>query len=891
MIFESILITNLDRKRLCELLDNTDKIPRNIELKEAANEISELTFDLPMDNPKSEFIQNENMVFANNQYYLIKESDIVYGNDGTRLVSVICRHLSSTLADQLISHGEIEPMPLVNLIKAALCYYGDTPTLGWSVGEITVKDPSAYRGLEEADESVFTTLSDIASKYDGVLEFDSVDMKVNMRAANDKSNPVAVFKASRNLKEFDIKYDTSELYTRLYCFGAEDSEGNKVDIMSVNPTGLPYIDNFSYFKALGYTDDYIKSHPEMFVRQNIWENSSYSSAQDVFNEGKKQSEKYSMPKTTINITGIHTDTAFGEKLAALKVGDCVKVYNEDLDVTILCNVSSISYTHDEYWLINIEVTEDLVTDSIVTNIINSVSQVVDKNTNTLIADKIVGIINGINAQLKVQRNAAKKIEARPLFMEDIDPNSPLFGATCWGTNGIEFSKRRSGNDWVWDTAMNANGIIATAIITGILSDRFGKFYLDMDTGELRMKDGTFTGTLQGSAFNGGSINIGNSSFLVDGNGNVTMKKGSISIGGKFSVDSAGNMKATNGNFTGKIDAESGTVGGWTIRNNVMVKEFDRYLDYTAADYEAVKQIILRDDGATESEIKKYDIDYSGYISSADYAIIKNIVDGVHGRNWRYTFTLNPSDPFGIMSMTLRDLSSGFTRTENMSIGSASIESINGIRKTANNSNFRKDVTANSFGLNGSGSLYGVWADAKKHDIVSHDGYLTAYFGAGDFSNETVTNLRGKYVKLYNHSGGYCRVNNAAITSDRNLKTDFRNFTKKHEDFFMKLNPQIFKYENGTAKRDHFGFVAQDVEQALTDSGLSTEEFAGVIIDKGIAKTEDDVEVNFLVDKGISEMHLLRMEEFISLNTHMLQNAYKRIEELEKRIKTLEEGEQ
>ena len=58
MIFESILITNLDRKRLCELLDNTDKIPRNIELKEAANEISELTFDLPMDNPKSEFIQD-----------------------------------------------------------------------------------------------------------------------------------------------------------------------------------------------------------------------------------------------------------------------------------------------------------------------------------------------------------------------------------------------------------------------------------------------------------------------------------------------------------------------------------------------------------------------------------------------------------------------------------------------------------------------------------------------------------------------------------------------------------------------------------------------------------------------------------------------------------------
>ena len=131
------------------------------------------------------------------------------------------------------------------------------------------------------------------------------------------------------------------------------------------------------------------------------------------------------------------------------------------------------------------------------------------------------------------------------------------------------------------------------------------------------------------------------------------------------------------------------------------------------------------------------------------------------------------------------------------------------------------------------------------------------------------------------------MNNAAITSDKNLKTDFRNFNELHEMFFMKLQPQVFKYENGTAKRDHFGFVAQDVEQALEDIGLSTNDFAGVIIDKSITKTEDDEDVNSLVDKGITEMHLLRMEEFIALNTHMLQKAHARIAKLEERIKKLE----
>ena len=181
----------------------------------------------------------------------------------------------------------------------------------------------------------------------------------------------------------------------------------------------------------------------------------------------------------------------------------------------------------------------------------------------------------------------------------------------------------------------------------------------------------------------------------------------------------------------------------------------------------------------------------------------------------------------------------------------------------------------------------IWDDGAMHDIVSIAAdNLNAYFGPGNISRETVTNIRGKYVKLYNHSGGYCRVNGAAITSDKNLKTDVRKFNEAHEIFFKKLQPQIFKYENGTARRDHFGFIAQDVEQALYAAGLSTHDFAGVIIDKHITRTEDDTDVNSLVDKGITEMHLLRMEEFIALNTHMLQKAYAKIEALEGELTAL-----
>lgn len=191
------------------------------------------------------------------------------------------------------------------------------------------------------------------------------------------------------------------------------------------------------------------------------------------------------------------------------------------------------------------------------------------------------------------------------------------------------------------------------------------------------------------------------------------------------------------------------------------------------------------------------------------------------------------------------------------------------------------------GTSAARAIYAVWGDGAVHDLISlSSDNLNCHLGPADFSRETVANVRGKYVKLYNHSGGYCRVNGAAITSDRNLKTDFRSFNELHEAFFMNLEPQVFKYENGTAKRDHFGFIAQDVEQALSDAGLSTNDFAGIIIDKNITRTEDDTDMNSLVDKGISEMHLLRMEEFIALNTHMLQKAFVKINELESKLAAL-----
>lgn len=129
--------------------------------------------------------------------------------------------------------------------------------------------------------------------------------------------------------------------------------------------------------------------------------------------------------------------------------------------------------------------------------------------------------------------------------------------------------------------------------------------------------------------------------------------------------------------------------------------------------------------------------------------------------------------------------------------------------------------------------------------------------------------------------------NATIqTSDRKEKNSINYDMEKFDDFFMRLQPCTYKMNNGTSGRDHVGFIAQDVEQAMDDSDLSSLEFAGFI------KTPvHEVELeNGNYDEStpvVDYDYALRYEEFAALNTHMIQKLMQRVEQLEKRVAELE----
>lgn len=182
-----------------------------------------------------------------------------------------------------------------------------------------------------------------------------------------------------------------------------------------------------------------------------------------------------------------------------------------------------------------------------------------------------------------------------------------------------------------------------------------------------------------------------------------------------------------------------------------------------------------------------------------------------------------------------------------------------------------------------------WSDGAIHDMLANANGQTTYVGPGDIDEATTTNLRGKYVRLYAHSGGGVYLGysgSTAITSDRNMKTDIFDIDDKYLDFFDRLRPITYKYDcpENKGHRDHVGFIAQEVEEALLASGLTTEQFAGLVIEHDLTlnpnyDTSLSDEENAANETRYETLYSLRYEEFISLLVKKVQSLQEQINRL------------
>lgn len=178
---------------------------------------------------------------------------------------------------------------------------------------------------------------------------------------------------------------------------------------------------------------------------------------------------------------------------------------------------------------------------------------------------------------------------------------------------------------------------------------------------------------------------------------------------------------------------------------------------------------------------------------------------------------------------------------------------------------------------------------------------TAYYLHGITVNDYVQ-ISGKGNLIPSSSSVYCGTTENPFaggyssggwktTSDRRKKKDFRKLLEddRFERFFELLQPMEYRLIENDEKM-HMGFVAQDVEQAMTDCDISENEFYGL---EHAVFSEKDFESNeewkkFLEQNGgANDMYTLCYQEFIALNTAMIQKLQNRCRDFERRLSALE----
>lgn len=453
----------------------------------------------------------------------------------------------------------------------------------------------------------------------------------------------------------------------------------------------------------------------------------------------------------------------------------------------------------------------------------------------------------------------------------------------WNMNGFGYS-----NDGgkTFGLAMTMDGSIVADYITsgvlnadviraGVLKDYGGNFSLDFTTGKLTMKKG--------------SINIGNGNFTVDENGNLYAARGTF----------AGTLSGAKGTFGGQLTAATGNFKGIVQAEDFQDKYGRSMMDLSkqkfTADYLDLYGITITNKytGAVTFKVDG---------SSGEVTINGKVTMGAGSSIDWYTVTeknIQWSEAYSMAS------TANTNANQAKSDAAYAYDEATAAWSRANDAYYERCTDQNVFNvLTSGGTKFGIFSDSTYGRLYINASYIKA--GTIDANYVDLSCGYGGFCKghgsdgerttygamMYGSNGpgwepyiivtdagarmtgsgasiwvgmGVNATDEISIRSDARVKNSISYNLDKYDEFFMALKPTRFKYNDGASGRLHLGFIAQDVEQAMLDAGLTARDLAALV----------KAPVQEVMEDGITDFHYsLRYGEFIALNTHMIQKLYR-----------------
>ena len=330
------------------------------------------------------------------------------------------------------------------------------------------------------------------NRWGGEILYDNYKVIINERIGGDYGVEI---RYGKNIKTNGLKeeIDMTDVVTRIY---PKSFNGHRMS--NKGYVDSPMISKYSTIKCTTLTFENIKMRSDLQGEEEVEKGAIICDTQAELDAEltKKCKEQFELgldkPKITIDADMILLQNTEEYKdykiLESVSLGDTIRCKHNKLGIVTNARVISLEYDCllDRVTSVKLgDFKKNYFND--VTDNVNKIESVITPEGG-LMADKVEGILNAMKTQLKYQKDVAQKQDVRAILFEDLDTESPTYGAMCLGTQGFQISNKRTadGRDWDWKTAGTAHGFNADIVVTGTLTDKTGQNYWNLDTGDFQL---------------------------------------------------------------------------------------------------------------------------------------------------------------------------------------------------------------------------------------------------------------------------------------------------------------------------------------------------------------------------------------------------------------------
>ena len=325
-------------------------------------------------------------------------------------------------------------------------------------------------------------------RWGGEILYDNYKVIINERAGSDRGTEV---RYGKNIKGASYHVDMSEVVTRIIpiAYNGRGMSGKEpwVDSAEISKYATVYTKEMKFDNIKLKSDASGENEGDIICKNQAELDARLMAACRKQYEAGADKPKISINISLADLKGTEEYKEF-ERLETIGLGDTVHCHHQVLDITTEARAVEIEWDCIQNVCSSVILGEyEYDYFSELTSTLEAVNKVLGSK-NTIMAERISGVLNAINTQLRYQKNIAQKQDVRAILFEDIDLTSPSYGAMCLGTQGFQIADKRlqDDSDWDWTTAFTAKGGYASVFITGILSDKTGRNFWNLDTGEFQL---------------------------------------------------------------------------------------------------------------------------------------------------------------------------------------------------------------------------------------------------------------------------------------------------------------------------------------------------------------------------------------------------------------------